>query len=110
MAKKTSSRKIQTRKTESDSNIRKSRTDQAYSSVDQEHNAHSNVDSPIITLSEAGRQIGKSSSTMSRWVQDGLIPSVRHPTGLPGIRQSDLDALYGVAKKLHKNQQTAVAF
>ena len=56
---------------------------------------------PIITLAEAGRQIGRNKSTISRWVRDGLLPSIRHPSGLPGVYQADFDRLYGTAKRLH---------
>ena len=58
---------------------------------------------PIITFAEAGRQIGKPRETIRRWVNDGLIPFVKHPSGLPGIRQSDFDRIYSAAKV---NQQT----
>lgn len=49
---------------------------------------------PIITYAEAGRQVGKHRDTIRRWADRGLIEKTTHPSGKPGIRQSELDSHY----------------
>ena len=48
---------------------------------------------PILTYSEAAEQIGKHRTTVARWVNEGLIKAGKHPSGLPGIRQSQVDKI-----------------
>lgn len=50
-------------------------------------------DDPFLTLSEVARRIGKHRSTISRWVRDGLLEASRMPSGLPSVRQSDINRL-----------------
>lgn len=50
---------------------------------------------PILTLSEVGRQLGKSDMTIRRWVHDGLLQSIRMPSGLPGVRKSEVNKFLG---------------
>lgn len=49
----------------------------------------------ILTMSECARRAGKSPQTIRRWIFDGLLQSVRHPTGLPGVRESEFNKFYG---------------
>ncbi|TWU22461.1 hypothetical protein Pla52o_35170 [Novipirellula galeiformis] len=53
-------------------------------------------DDPILTYTEAGKMIGKHRSTVGRWVKDGLLKAARHPSGLPGIRKSEIDKILTV--------------
>lgn len=48
---------------------------------------------PILTLTEAARQIGKHRTTIARWINDGIIKAGKHPSGVPGIRQSQVDQI-----------------
>ena len=52
---------------------------------------------PIITLAEVARQTGKHVSTISRWVQSGLLEVVQWPSGLPAVRQSQVNAILGAS-------------
>lgn len=62
-------------------------------------------DMTILTYKQAADLIGKHRSTIMRWADDGLIPTVRHPSGLPGVRKADFDRLYGTAQKLHAKEK-----
>lgn len=53
------------------------------------------TDDPILTMSECARRAGKHPSTIGRWIADGLLKIVRHPTGLPGVRESEFNKFYG---------------
>lgn len=59
---------------------------------------------PILTYAEAARRIGKTRETVRRWAKDGLLKTVKHPSGVSGIRQSHFDKLYGTAQALHKGE------
>ena len=48
---------------------------------------------PVITPEEVGRRIGKSGNTVRRWIQDGLLKSVLLPSGLRGVRESEVNAM-----------------
>ncbi|MFG0262871.1 MAG: helix-turn-helix transcriptional regulator [Novipirellula sp. JB048] len=48
---------------------------------------------PILTYTDAAKMLGKHRSTISRWVGDGLLTSLRMPSGLPGVRQSEIEKL-----------------
>lgn len=48
-------------------------------------------DDPILTPEEVGRRLGKSGTTIRRWINDGLLDYVQNPKGLPGVRQSDVN-------------------
>lgn len=50
---------------------------------------------PILTMSECARRANKHPSTIARWIQDGLLKPTRHPTGIPGIRESEFRKFYG---------------
>ena len=52
-------------------------------------------DDPILTMSEVARRVGKSPQTVARWIHDGLLRAIRHPSGLPGIRQSEVNKFLG---------------
>lgn len=49
-------------------------------------------DDPILTLTEAARQLGKSRPTVARWAEEGLIKTFTHGK-LPHVRQSEIDRL-----------------
>lgn len=53
------------------------------------------AEDPILNLSEAGRVCGKSPMTMKRWCMDGLLNYVPLPSGLWGIRRSELNKFLG---------------
>ena len=57
---------------------------------------------PILTMSEASRRFGKAPATVARWIRDGLLEAIRLPSGLYGIRQSQVEKFLGVVyyKKL----------
>jgi hypothetical protein len=55
-------------------------------------------DDPIITYAEAGRQLGKPRETVRRWANDGLLTIHRHPSGLPGVRGSEILQLLKAAR------------
>jgi predicted site-specific integrase-resolvase len=48
---------------------------------------------PILTLSEAAKQIGRHRTTLARWINEGIVKAGKHPSGVPGIRQSQVDAI-----------------
>lgn len=48
----------------------------------------------MLTYSEAGRLVGKSHTTMRRWVNEGLLRAQRDPSGLSRIRRSELERFY----------------
>jgi predicted site-specific integrase-resolvase len=50
------------------------------------------VDDPLLTLREAADQFGRSESTISRWVQAGLIEVEYLPSGRPSIRRSVVES------------------
>lgn len=52
-------------------------------------------DDPFLTLSAVARELGKSPTTISRWVQDGLLEAVRQPSGLFAIRKSVVNRFLG---------------
>lgn len=55
----------------------------------------SHEEDPLLTLSEVGRQLGKSPQTVGRWCQEKLLEFVRLPSGLIAIRQSVVDKFLG---------------
>ena len=53
------------------------------------------IEDPILSIREVAEQFGKSSQTVGRWIHDGLLRVIRLPSGMPGVRQSDVDAFLG---------------
>ena len=53
-------------------------------------------DAPM-NLSEVARVCGKSPQTIKRWILDGLLTAVRMPTGLYGVRRSELRKFLGAS-------------
>jgi hypothetical protein len=53
------------------------------------------TDDPVLTMSECARRASKSPQTIRRWIIDGLLKAVRHPSGIPGVRQSEFERFYG---------------
>lgn len=49
----------------------------------------------VLTMSECARRAGKSPQTIRRWIFDGLIRAVKHPTGIPGVKESEFNKFYG---------------
>lgn len=54
----------------------------------------SHSEDPMLTYTEAGELIGKSRTTLRRWVEEGLLRSFRDPNGLSRIRKSELTRFY----------------
>ena len=48
---------------------------------------------PLLTPAEAATRLGVSSRTLSRWAKDGLIDSVRLPTGHLRIPAGAVEAI-----------------
>jgi len=46
---------------------------------------------PILTPSEVARQIGKSPSTVGRWIREGTLAAHRNPKGQWGVRRSEMN-------------------
>lgn len=53
-------------------------------------------DDPMLSMSESGRLIGKSHTTIRRWIQDGLLAAVRDARGIHRVRKSELIRFTGV--------------
>lgn len=51
---------------------------------------------PLLSASEAGRLIGRTHTTIRRWISEGLLESVRDEKGLNRIRKSALIKFTGV--------------
>lgn len=60
-----------------------------------ENDPPTHQEDPILTLSEVGRQLGKSFDTINRWCRDGLLQYVRMPSGLFGVRKSEVNKFLG---------------
>ena len=58
--------------------------------------AKTHMEDPILSLSEAARMMGKSSGTVGRWIHDGLLECIRMPSGLRGVRRSEVNKFLGV--------------
>ena len=50
-------------------------------------------DDPILSYTEAGAMLGKHRTTIAKWVKDGLLKASRHPSGCPGVRQSQIEKI-----------------
>lgn len=57
----------------------------------------SHGDDPMLSYTEAGEMVGRSNTTIRRWVEDGLLRKVEDPSGVPRIRQSELAKFYGAS-------------
>ena len=53
-------------------------------------------DDPFLSLREAGRLIGRTHTTIGRWIDDGLIEAVKDGRGCRRIRTSELIRFSGV--------------
>lgn len=51
-------------------------------------NGRSGDRDPLLTLKQAAAMFQCAPSTVGNWVQDGKIPCVRMPSGMPKIRRS----------------------
>lgn len=49
----------------------------------------------LLNFSEIARMINKHPSTILRWVTDGLLKSVRLPSGLRGVWRSEINSFLG---------------
>lgn len=59
------------------------------------HELPTHAEDPFLTLSAVARELGKSQTTIHRWVQDGLLEAVRQPSGLFAIRKSVVNRFLG---------------
>ncbi|MGH9931694.1 MAG: hypothetical protein ACREA9_21030 [Pyrinomonadaceae bacterium] len=57
--------------------------------------APNDPDDPIITMATAGRALNKHPSTIARWIKDGLLNAIRMPSGIFGLRRSELNKFLG---------------
>lgn len=48
---------------------------------------------PLLSLAQAGKQLGKDGQTIGRWIKQGLMQCVRLPNGLHCVRQSQIDKI-----------------
>lgn len=62
----------------------------------------SHEEDPILTYTEAARITGKHRSTIARWVADGLLRAGRFPSGLPCVRKSEIDKVFGLIEEAKK--------
>ncbi len=49
----------------------------------------------VLTMSECARRAGKHPATIKRWIWDGLLKAVRHPSGILGVKESEFNKFYG---------------
>lgn len=59
---------------------------------------NTNEKDPFLNLTTVARALGKHSTTIRNWVNDGIINATRFPNGLYKIRRSDLETLLSVSK------------
>lgn len=52
------------------------------------------ADAPL-NLSEVARLCGKTQPTIKRWIIDGLLTAIRMPSGLYGVRRSEIQKFLG---------------
>ena len=57
--------------------------------------ADDTAEEKMLNLSEVGRRCGRTSTTIGRWIADGLLPCHRLPNGLRVIPESAVDAFIG---------------
>jgi hypothetical protein len=50
---------------------------------------------PILNLTEVARQLGKHPSTIKDWCVQGLLIPVKMPSGLYGVRKSEVNKFLG---------------
>lgn len=60
-------------------------------------------DDPFLSMSEAGRLIGRTHTTIRRWIDDGLLDVERDARGLRRIRKSELIRFTGVTAFARKS-------
>ena len=52
---------------------------------------------PILSGTKIARMCGKTPQTVGNWIRDGLLKSIRLPSGLPGVRQSEVVKFLGAS-------------
>jgi hypothetical protein len=60
-------------------------------------------DDPLLSMSEAGRLIGKSRTTIARLMDDEMLCSVKDARGLRRVRKSELIRFFGVTAFARKS-------
>jgi predicted site-specific integrase-resolvase len=50
---------------------------------------------PILNLTEVARQLGKHPTTIKQWCIDGLLIAIKLPSGLYGVRKSEVNKFLG---------------
>ncbi len=87
-------------------------TDTEVNQAGQDQDMVSHQEDPLLTFTEAAELIGKSSSTIRSWVDQGLIAAHRDPSGLRRIRRSEFEKFYGataIAAAAQKKQSDSIA-
>lgn len=56
-------------------------------------NPPTHAEDPILTIGEVAEMLGKHRNTISRWISDGIIAAGKHPSGVAGIRQSQVEKM-----------------
>jgi predicted site-specific integrase-resolvase len=67
--------------------------------------AATHEEDPILSYCEVARRVGKHPTTVGRWVRDGLLTIIRMPSGMPGIRESQVHAFLGGSALGEENDQ-----
>jgi excisionase family DNA binding protein len=55
-------------------------------------------DQTYLTITEAADRLEVSSGTVRRWVREGRLPAITHPSGRRRIRPEDIDAILATAE------------
>lgn len=50
---------------------------------------------PILNPNEVARQLGKHRNTILNWINDGLLVAIKGPSGLWGVRKSQINKFLG---------------
>lgn len=59
----------------------------------QQEQALTHQEDELLTPSEVGRRLGKTHTTIMRWIEDGLLEAIELPSGLRAVRASQVNAI-----------------
>lgn len=60
---------------------------------------------PPLTLSEVARRVNKTPQTVRRWIHDGLLKAIRLPSGLFGVKKSEVEKFIGASALAVKDEE-----